>query len=51
MFSAENLLSDISPKIYNVMQQIITQIESVLRYIATRFPVSTQAVSGVVKRN
>ena len=51
MFSAENLLSDISPKIYNVMQQIITKIESVLRYTATRFPVSTQAVSGLVKRN
>jgi len=33
------------------MQQIITRIESVRPYIATRFPVSTQAASGLVKRN
>ena len=33
------------------MQQIITKIESVLHYIATRIPVSIQAVSGLVKRN
>jgi len=33
------------------MQQIITRIESVRPYIATRFPVSTPAVSGLVKGN
>ena len=32
------------------MQQILTKI-GVRPYIATRFPVSTQAVSGLVKRN
>jgi len=51
MLSAENqLVTDIAPKISNVMQLIIIKIEKFLRYIATRFPVSTQPLSGLVKR-